>query len=86
MVNAPAWVTEALYQDGYTIDTTLFVYSDTADPNNQYRYPRVYTFDNSTIVADSYSMTEVCNGNSEVELGVLNTKTSSSTSQVPSLS
>ena len=79
MVNAPAWVTEALYQDGYTIDTKLFVYSDTADPNNQYRYPRVYTFDNSTIVADSYSMTEVCNGNSEVELGVLNTKTLSLT-------
>lgn len=83
MVNAPAWVTEALYQDGYTIDTKLFVYSDTADPNNQYRYPRVYTFDNSTIVSDSYSMTEVCNGNSEVELGVLNTKTLNLTCRYP---
>ena len=83
MVNAPAWVTEALYQDGYTIDTKLFVYSNTADPNNQYRYPRVYTFDNSTIVADSYSMTEVCNGNSEIELGVLNTKTLSLTCRYP---
>lgn len=75
MVNAPTWVTEALYQNGYTIDTELFIYSDTADPNNQSRYPRVYAFDNSTIVSDSYSMTEVCNGNSEVELGVVNTKT-----------
>lgn len=83
MVNAPAWVTEALYQNGYTVDTELFVYSDTADPNNQYRYPRVYTFDNSTIVADSYSITEVCNGNSEVELGVLNTKTLNLTCRYP---
>lgn len=83
MVNAPAWVTEALYQDGYTIDTKLFVYSDTADPENKYRYPRVYTFDNSSIVADSYSMTEVCNGNSEVELGVLNTKTLNLTCRYP---
>lgn len=83
MVNAPAWVTEALYQDGYTIDTKLFVYSDTADPNNQYRYPRVYTFNNESIVSDSYSMTEVCNGNSDVELGVLNTKTLNLTCRYP---
>lgn len=86
MVNAPAWVTEALYKDGYTIDTKLFVYSDTADPNNQYRYPLIYTFNNSTIVADSWSMQEVCNGGDTVELGVLNTKTLSVSCRYPGYS
>lgn len=83
MVNAPAWVTEALYQDGYPVETEIFVYSDTADPNNPYRYPRIYTFNNSTIVSDSWSMQEACNSGDTVELGVLNTKTLSISCRYP---
>lgn len=83
MVNAPAWVTEELYKNGYPVETEIFVYSDTADPNNQYRYPRVYTFDNSTIVSDSWSMQEACNSGDTVELGVLNTKTLSVSCRYP---
>ncbi len=86
MVNAPEWVTSELYNNGYPIDTEVFVYSDTADPNNQYRYPRVYTFDNSTIVSDSWSMQEACNSSDTVELGVLNTKTLSITCRYPGYS
>ncbi len=86
MVNAPEWVTSELYNNGYPIDTEVFVYSDTADPNNQYRYPRVYTFNNSTIVSDSWSMQEACNSGDTVELGVLNTKTLSITCRYPGYS
>lgn len=83
MVNAPAWVTEELYKNGYPVETEIFVYSDTADPNNQYRYPRTYTFNNSTIVSDSWSMQEACNSGDTVELGVLNTKTLSVSCRYP---
>ena len=86
MVNAPDWVTEELYKNGYTTETEIFVYSDTADPNNQYRYPRIHTFNNSTIVSDSWSMQEVCNGGDTVELGVLNTKTLSVSCRYPGYS
>jgi hypothetical protein len=83
VVNAPAWVTEELYKNGYPVETEIFVYSDTADPNNQYRYPRIYTFNNSTIVSDSWSMQEACNSGDTVELGVLNTKTLSVSCRYP---
>lgn len=75
MVNAPEWVMRALYADGYVINTEVFIYSNTPDPANKNRYPRVYSFDNSTIQSDSWSMQEALNSESTIQLGTLYTKT-----------